>query len=153
MSGEQTEDSEQLLVAQIVDHAREEELGHGDLVSHRLHGDLALVEHVQVLIDELVSLQDGVPVVEILFFLVNLAIKNSVDLVHLGPKVVERLQLSQVITYLLTIATLGLSDVIEQLLLFGEEGVQLLLCLMFDVIEVGHLQVFTALRELTSDDL
>jgi len=57
-----------------------------------------------------------------------------------------------VITYLLTVATLGLPDVIEQLLLFAKEGVQLLLSLLFYAIETGHLQAFTALRKLTGDD-
>jgi len=73
LGGEDREQSEQLLVRQVVQHAREEELSHNDLVTNCFHGDLSLKEYVQILVNEVIALEDQVPVVEVLLFFIDVA--------------------------------------------------------------------------------
>ena len=78
------QDGQQLRVRQVVDQSREEELGEQHFILACLHGNFALEEDIEVLVDDVVVRQDGIAIVEISFLLVHIALKDLVDTLHLG---------------------------------------------------------------------
>ena len=71
------------MVREIIDETREEELCEQYFILTCLHGHLALEENVQVFVDNLVVRQDGITIVKIGFFFINVTLKDLVNLGHL----------------------------------------------------------------------
>ena len=80
-----------------------------------LHGDLTLKQDVQVLVDDLVVRQDRVAIIEISFFLVDVPLKDLINLRHLLLILLLHFKLCQVIANLLAIPALCQTDLINDL--------------------------------------
>ena len=78
-----------------------------------LHGDLALKEDVQVLVNDLVVRQDRVAIIEICFFLIDVPLKDLINLRHLLLVFLLHFKLCQVIADLLAIPALCQTDLIN----------------------------------------
>lgn len=95
-----------------------------------LHSNFALEQYIQVIIDDLIVGQNRISLVELCFFLVHVALKDLVKLVHFGLEPMLDIKLSQMVAHLSAVPALGLTDLANDLLSLSDQVLTLRLALL-----------------------